>query len=1027
MVNVEEEMSTKVDFRWVDICDGGNKLIDDILTGTISDLDGRMIILPTERMVQDAKLRIAKNGGGFTSSIITPRKLPRYLYDLLKGTKPLIDLTTREMLIQQIMKKEKFNSLVGKGDVRVGMVQNISRTIGELISEDVSFLKLQRIARTGRSRELCLIYQRYMDILREREMVDPDLLPKEILNLLHETDMTFDVIAIYLPGDMNKLQREMIHELGLNTQHFRIREHASRRLPAFLDIDDIPDRPHFEPSIPLPGEKAISMLDMKNPVSSLIGMDELDEIRKIFRHLKERCIRDDIAPSSFRIVFPVRQAFDDLVKIASEEYEIPVDQGEDLPLERAPIINSLLSLFRSAGEGLKRKRIIETLSSPFLKLRDDDGEHISGPDIEMVTRAALMGPVRRRAKDWFSTLDQLSKDPGIDEEIKRTAQRMLGPLPELLIRLEILNGSKGTAGQLIGQMMEILSYLDVNKNLSDIVSEGEDISRSKPGEGPFQFNVTSLHRFYIALRSIERRTRIIGASGLGFAELLKNIEIEISKETIRSSPRVSGIQIMGLAEAVGLEMTNTYFASVVEGSLPFIENGFRILTEGEKKDVGMDQMDPRRKQLENLAIAMGSTSDLVVCYRLNTGDRPVSISSFIENIELSPIVMSDDPRSRSELYRAIGDLLDPSSGLYHKDRNSVTYSIPDLLFHAGEDAERLERGLRSYRHRKDPDSNEYTGRIVDEDLISMIRDRYDHDHTWSVTQFETFRKCPYLFFVRYILGIRELEDLEPGIPPEKKGLIFHEVVENFYNEFRRKHAERVTGENLPSAIKLIRSVAVDVIAQHPNKGPYWDALKDQMIGNGEEKGLLECFLEIEAEYGGPFVVEGTEIKFGLKDGIAPSVRISLPGDEEAADSFKLKGSIDRLDILRSRDGDLDFIWDYKTGSSDVDKESVQVPLYLAAIRKLFPEHYPAGGGYYYVRRRGSITRSPVDGDEIWNGEVKDKEGLQSHITAIGENIHDTIQRCLEMRDVIRSGDLSPQAKCKDRYCKFPHLCRRGDI
>jgi ATP-dependent helicase/nuclease subunit B len=308
----------------------------------------------------------------------------------------------------------------------------------------------------------------------------------------------------------------------------------------------------------------------------------------------------------------------------------------------------------------------------------------------------------------------------------------------------------------------------------------------------------------------------------------------------------------------------------------------------------------------------------------------------------------------------------------------------------------------------------------------MIRDRFDHDHTWSVTKFETFRNCPYLFFIKYILGIQEMEDLEPGIPPEKKGLIFHEVVERFYNEFGEEGSKRVTRDELSEAVKLIRSIALEVIETHPNKGPYWDALKDQFIGTQDEKGLLECFLEIEADYEGPFRVRRTEQRFGMGEGSSPPARISLPGNEDGPDSFKLRGSVDRLDTISTRDGDMDFIWDYKTGSRDVDKESVQVPLYLAAMRKLFPDNYPAGGGYYYVRKRGSISRAPVHGEDLWTGKVKDREALQSHITSLGNDIQDTVQRCLEMIDAIRSGELGPQAKCKDRYCKFLHLCRRGD-
>jgi len=297
---------------------------------------------------------------------------------------------------------------------------------------------------------------------------------------------------------------------------------------------------------------------------------------------------------------------------------------------------------------------------------------------------------------------------------------------------------------------------------------------------------------------------------------------------------------------------------------------------------------------------------------------------------------------------------------------------------------------------------------------------------WSVTQFETFRKCPYQFLVRYLLRIEELEDLEPGIPPEKKGLIFHEVAERFYERFRKEHDRRGTAENIIEARRLIREVTGQVMDEYPNAGPYWDALKDQLLGIDGEEGLLDCFLDVEAEYTGHFLVDDTELRFGLPEGSHPAVDVSLPGETDSLDRFKLRGSIDRVDVLSTRDGDIDFIWDYKTGGSDVDPESVQVFLYLAALRKLRPAEYPGGGGYYYVRKRGSIQRAPVHGEDIWSGKVLDRDALQAHIGNLGEEVHSTIRRCLEFIDSIRAGDLSPQQGCRERYCKFDNICRRRE-
>jgi ATP-dependent helicase/DNAse subunit B len=978
-------------------------------------------------MVQELKLKAAQEGA-LTGNMVSMNRLPRYLYDHLKGASPVIDLSTREMMVQGIMGRMELRSLSRSQEARAGMVRAVSKAVGELLAHEVSFSGLRKIAASRRSVEFAEVYAEYRKELREHRLLDRDMLPASVRELL-KGNVLFKKLGIYLPGQLSLSMERMIGSLIGSSEEVVVSEHPLRGYPHFLSGGVEPKRPDPDPSIPLPGEVALSRLSSKREFLSISGMDRTDTVRKIFQEIKRRSLEEGIDPSEFSLVLPVRQDYDDIVREISREYGIPVDQGEDLRLERVSIVSAILGLIRSFQNGLRRPDVVEALSSPFLELRDDEGKSITGQDLEVVTRAALMGPERRDPqRGWREVLLNLSTADGTDKHTAQVASRTVEPLSRLLTKGETMVRSRALVNEHKFALIDILRRLFVHERLASVVVDGERMEDSPPGEGPFQINVPGIHGFYSALRSIERRARVLGKGRIAFKDLMSSLELEMSKMSVRSAPRVPGVVIMGLTESVGLSHGIVFFAGLAEGEMPPSESGFRLLSEKERERLDLPPDDMRRRFLEQLAIAVGSTDDPLLCYHRSSSDRPLSVSSFIEDLALVDVQGGGDLRSMVDVHRRIGEMSDPLYQLYHGrggEEALELFSVPYLLGIAGKEGERIRRGLLAMRSRRRRDCDGAFGRITEEDLISYLADRYGPEHVWSVTQFETYRKCPYSYFVRYVLGIQELEDLEPGIPPEKKGLIFHEVADRFYREFPPSFGPRVDRSNLDRAIPLIRDITKQTLDSYPNSGPYWDALMDQFIGGPGEKGLLDNFLEVEADYSGPFIVDRTELKFGMGNGAPPPVHIYLPGDGSGTDRFLLRGSVDRLDILSAPRGDLSFIWDYKTGSR-VDDGSVQVPLYLSAMRKLYPERYPGGGGYYYVRKRGAVEREPTLGAEVWNGSSSDGTDIQSVISGIDEKIHDTVGNCLGMIDGIRAGEFGADLDCRDRWCPFVKVCRRGD-
>jgi ATP-dependent helicase/nuclease subunit B len=162
----------------------------------------------------------------------------------------------------------------------------------------------------------------------------------------------------------------------------------------------------------------------------------------------------------------------------------------------------------------------------------------------------------------------------------------------------------------------------------------------------------------------------------------------------------------------------------------------------------------------------------------------------------------------------------------------------------------------------------------------------------SPSAYEDLRKCPYRFYARQVLGLRQDDELDDELDRRDWGNWLHAVL-------RRFHEERSSGvpdeEQLQNcADQLRREQGFDEAQFLPFEGS-WQAV---------QKGYLNWLREYEAS-GGQFV----KAEWALS--CEPP---SLP--------IKLVGRIDRFD----QTGTHAQVWDYKTESLQTSKERVKTPM-----------------------------------------------------------------------------------------------------
>ena len=280
----------------------------------------------------------------------------------------------------------------------------------------------------------------------------------------------------------------------------------------------------------------------------------------------------------------------------------------------------------------------------------------------------------------------------------------------------------------------------------------------------------------------------------------------------------------------------------------------------------------------------------------------------------------------------------------------------------------------------------------------------------SLTQVQTALGCPCRFLLEILLRIKELPEMEAGLPPRERGDRLHQVLYEFGRSFSKVLAE-TEGWDHEQAVALLYRIARQLLEGFL-ADLHWQAEWERWFGGGEDApGLLTAWLRAEEErFAQGWRWAGVELAFkGLKGPAWP---------------FSLKGRIDRCDFHLA-EKDL-VVWDYKSGAIPAAKkvfdllEEFQLPGYLLAVKQGRVQVPPGVGRL----RAGFIGLKSTRESELKHQDfAKDADRWEEVVAAWEEGVARLGQR-------LRAGEYPAEptpAPEKKRlgacaYCPYPLVC-----
>ena len=257
----------------------------------------------------------------------------------------------------------------------------------------------------------------------------------------------------------------------------------------------------------------------------------------------------------------------------------------------------------------------------------------------------------------------------------------------------------------------------------------------------------------------------------------------------------------------------------------------------------------------------------------------------------------------------------------------------------------------------------YEGMLTAEMLSAQSQTRLENRRrkVYSVTELETYAKCPFQYFVDGVLRFRpEEEETEDELSSLERGSLLHEILRTFYNSRREQGGPSIgqcSEEVFEDAKKQLNEMLNTKSEEHRS------LRKETPVGEGnlfwemdieKLRVALHKWLKAERTYGLPVIPRYFEINFGQSDELA-DLELDCTKPIRIGD-VRMKGRIDRIDI---GNGAFNVV-DYKTGSSTIrmpeilNGRSLQLPIYLQITEKLLAEHGLTGldsaaGLYHKIR------------------------------------------------------------------------------
>lgn len=910
------------------------------------------VIVPTNAVGVTARRWLGAHGGIAAIELVTPTRLAERIAGAelaaagrLPVSTPLIDLMVREVLRAA---PGDYEPVAGHPST-VTSLRDLHREL-RLAGPGAGRL-LQNSSR--RAREAARVSSMVAERLTAKWFDEADLLALAIERIRGGIDL-FDQAIAFVPRPDLGLTAELLRAIGERADLQVLAEWTGL---AGVDADTLAFANAVGSRVTAPAPDS-APTDRHAVVVSSTDADE--EVRHAVRRVVDAA-RADIPFARMALVWPTDRPYARLVEHHLDAAGIPWNGRPGTLVTERLVPRFLLDLLELDRRGLRRNDVFDLLAD--VPVHTTDGQRVSVARWERLARSAGVSTTDH----WAPRLGRLASSMrarGPEREPDAVeAERLAAFISEL--RGDLGHPMQTRPWEAWAEWCERQVLGRLGPSVLDQLDEAERLASDH------------------ASRVLDRLRHLDGVSKpVTRGEFRAAFAAEFEAAPGRLGRLGDGVTVGSLAGTVGLDTDLTIVLGAADGLLPPAPPIDPLISDHDRRTAGLATSDLRAHRIHRSFLGHVATSASVVV-SAPRGDLRATTDR-LESRWVEQHLAGAERHDVASHHRGLLDCAFPSVSHDHRLRHraSVVPLGAGALAAACDGDAAATRALRIRAARRHELLTEFDGDLSSIDIEHFAR-------PVSASRLEQWPACPHGYFVRYLLGIRPLDD--PGdeldLSPLERGNVMHETLDRFHRRVIAGDIDQPGADGWSAGAGAALLEIFDVTAGEwersgrTGRAANWflqrRAIGRELLAWLTHDGLVAAARGAEVAH--------SELRFGDDD--AP---VSLP----LADGRRIRvfGAADRIDRLRS--GEI-VIMDHKTGKPDDFKKidrteptehgtKFQLPIYAAAALATIGE--TAGSSTSPVRAeydffgRGDYQRYGYSFDEsVWGQVSADLHEVVSRI------------------------------------------------
>ena len=668
------------------------------------------------------------------------------------------------------------------------------------------------------------------------------------------------------------------------------------------------------------------------------------EITKLVKEKNKRY--NDIA-----IITKNIQNYSNLAKVIFEKYDIPIFIDEKRELSQNIIIQYVLSIFEILQKNYSKESVFQYAKMGFLDIEQGD-------IFKLENYCTKWGIKQNKfKKDFVYELEDNKQEVEYYNELRK---RIIEPIEKLRQKIR----KEKTAKAITLAIYEFLEEQKIEEKISLKMQE----LKQKNREDLVQEYKES---YEILINVLDEIVKIFKDENITINQYSNILKQGLKASSLGKIPGTQDQVIMGDVDRSRSHKVDTIFIiGLNDGVYPSINKSEGFLGDEDREYLKEQGIELAKGTLENLY-----DDNFNIYKAFTTAERELHLSYSSADTEGGALRPSIYITKIKKMFPNLKETSDVITQKYEITNQKATYEalIEKLakiqekqLEPEWEEIYKYFENKASWKNKleKDLQGLNYTN-IPQNIETKTIEKLYGNVLKTSVSKLETYKKCPFSYFLKYGLNLKQKEELK--IQNFDTGSFMHEIIDLFFNQVKEENIQltELLGEE-----EKIRKIVNQIVETKLDYGKYrfTATVKYKILIQRLERMVTKALKYIvESLVYSDFNVEGTEVEFDNGKEYKP-IEITL----ENGKRIEIRGKIDRVDIARTSDGNYLRIIDYKSSARNVDLNevyagiSIQLLTYLDAICEE-KDLMPAGILYFNLIEKNV------------NPKVKTEEAIEEEI------------------------------------------------